>query len=151
MREWNNILYRYLYFNVNTLIELVIRFQIEEKWILFSALFTPFPFFLPCNKYTVGYLVKYLFENLFVGGMNNCGEYSQLTFQYRIDIVSTLWINVKVMLIRCWKWNKIQRRIFIVAQSWYNFSARHWKNVKTTLHNVVQRRTTLFQRSLVVS
>ena len=48
------------------LIELVIRFQIQEKWILFSVFFSAFPFFLPCNKYTVGYLVKYLLENLVV-------------------------------------------------------------------------------------
>ena len=49
---------------------------------------------------------------------------------------------------RRWKWNKVQRRIFNIAQYWYK--------VETTLHNVVwtllQRWyniiATLFQRSL---
>ena len=68
-----------------------------------------------------------------------CGDYSlpsQPTFQRRINVVSTLWINVEITLIRRWKWNKIRRRIFNVAQRWYNVSARRWNNVKTTLHNV---------------
>ena len=34
-----------------------------------------------------------------------------------------------------WKWNKIRRRIFNVAQRWYNFGARRWNNVEITLHN----------------
>ena len=60
---------------------------------------------------------------------------SQPIFQRRI--------NVEITLIRRWKWNKIWRRIFNVAQRWYNVSARRWNNVKTTLHNVG---TTLIQR-----
>ena len=45
---------------------------------------------------------------------------TQPTFQRRISVVSTLWINVEITLIRRWKWNKIWRRIFNVAQRWYN-------------------------------
>ena len=51
-------------------------------------------------------------------------QYSQPTFQRRINVVSTLWINVEIMLIRRWKWNKIRHWIFNVAQRWYNISAR---------------------------
>ena len=47
------------------------------------------------------------------------------------------------MLIRRWKWNKIRRRIFNVAQRWYNVSVRRWNNIETTLHNVG---TTLIKR-----
>ena len=54
---------------------------------------------------------------------------SHSTFQRRINVVSTLWINVERTLIRRWKWNKIRRRIFNVAQRWYNVSARCWSNV----------------------
>ena len=61
---------------------------------------------------------------------------SQPTFQRRINVVSTLWINVKITLIRRWKWNKIRRRIFNVVQRWYNVGARRWNDVETTLHNV---------------
>ena len=75
---------------------------------------------------------------------------SQPTFQCRINVVSTLWINVEITLIRHWKWNKIRRRIFNVAQPWYNVSARRWNNVETTLHNdettLHNVRTTLIQR-----
>ena len=75
---------------------------------------------------------------------------SQPTFQRRINVVSTLWINVEITLIRRWKWNKIRRRIFNVAQRWYNISARRWNNVETTLHNVETTLhnvgTTLIQR-----
>ena len=53
-----------------------------------------------------------------------------------VKVVSTLWMNVEIMLIRRWKWNKIRRRIFNVAQRWYNVSVRRWNNVETTLHNV---------------
>ena len=72
--------------------------------------------------------------------------------QRRINVVSTLWINVEITLIRSWKWNKIRRRIFNVAWSWYNVTARRWKNVKTMLHNVKATLpnvgTTLFQPSV---
>ena len=68
---------------------------------------------------------------------------SKPTFQRRINVVSTLWINVGIMLIRRWKWNKTRRRIFNVAQRWDNISARRWNNVETTLHNAG---TTLIQR-----
>ena len=63
-------------------------------------------------------------------------HFSQPTFQRRINVVSTLWINVEITLIRRWKWNKIRRRIFNVAQRWYNVSVRRWNNVETTSHNV---------------
>ena len=64
----------------------------------------------------------------------NCNKYSsQPTFQRRINVVSTLWINVEITLIRRWKWNKIRRRIFNVAQRWYNVGVWQWNNVETTL------------------
>ena len=69
-------------------------------------------------------------------GFSALKEIFQPTFQRRINVVSTLWINVKITLIRRWKWNKIRRRIFNVVQRWYNVNARRWKNVETTLHNV---------------
>ena len=71
---------------------------------------------------------------------------TQPTSQRRINVVSTLWINVEITLIWLWKGNKIQRRIFNVAQHWYNVSAHvetTLHNVETTLHNVG---TTLIQR-----
>ena len=68
---------------------------------------------------------------------------SKPTFQRWINVVSTLWIHVEIMLIRRWKWNKIRRRIFNVAQRWDNISARRWNNVEATLHNAG---TTLIQR-----
>ena len=71
-----------------------------------------------------------------------CSVLPEPTFQHRINVVSALWINVEITLIRRWKWNKIRRRIFNVARLWYNVSARHWNNVETTLHNVC---TTLMQ------
>ena len=52
------------------------------------------------------------------------------------NVGSTLWTNVEITLNRRWKWNKIRRRIFNVAQCWYNVSARSWNNVETTLNNV---------------
>ena len=58
---------------------------------------------------------------------------SQPTFQRRINVVSTLWINVEITLIRRWKRNKIRRRILNVAQRWYNLGVRRWNNVDTTL------------------
>ena len=64
----------------------------------------------------------------------NCNKYSsQPTFQRRINVVSTLWINVEITLIRRWKWNKIRRRIFNVAQRWYNIAVWRWSNVEKTL------------------
>ena len=60
-------------------------------------------------------------------------EETQPLFQHRINVVSTLWINVEITLIPRWKWNKIRRRIFNVAHHWYNVSAGRWNNVGTTL------------------
>ena len=54
--------------------------------------------------------------------------------------------NVALTLIRRWKWNKIRRRIFIIAKCWYNVRARRWNNVETKLHNV---ETTLVQHFLL--
>ena len=69
--------------------------------------------------------------------MTSTVKYSaQPTFQRRINVVSTLWINFEITLIRRWKWSKIQRRIFNVAQLWYNVSVRRRSNVETTLNNV---------------
>ena len=59
-------------------------------------------------------------------------ELTRPTFQRRINVVSTLWINIEITLIRRWKWNKIRRRIFNVAQRWYNVGVRRWNNVETT-------------------
>ena len=64
-----------------------------------------------------------------------------------INVLSTLWINVDIKLVQRWKWNKIRRRFFSVAQSWYNVGSWCWNNVETTLHSVA---STLFQRSLNV-
>ena len=72
--------------------------------------------------------------------------WAQPTFRRRINVVSTLWINVEMTLILCWKWNKIRRGFLNVAQSWYN--------VGPTLCNVesalFQRLTTSFQRGFNV-
>ena len=65
------------------------------------------------------------------------------TFQRRISVVSMLWINVEIILIWRWKWNKIRRWIFNVAERWYNVSVRRRNSNETTLHNVD---TTLGQR-----
>ena len=45
-------------------------------------------------------------------------------------------VNIEITLTPRWKWNKIRRRIFNVAQHWYNINARRWSKVKTTLHKV---------------
>ena len=60
-------------------------------------------------------------------------DITQPTFQRRINVVSTLWINVEITLIWRWKWNKIRRQIFNVAQFWCNVSTWPWNNVGTTL------------------
>ena len=62
---------------------------------------------------------------------NNPANISTLD-QRCFDVVEQRWNNVDPTL----KWNKFQRRIFNVAQCWYNVSARRWNNVETTLHNV---------------
>ena len=61
--------------------------------------------------------------------------YSLPTFQRRINVVSTLWINVKITLIRRCEWNKIRRRIFNIAQRWYNFTTlkKRWYNFISAL------------------
>ena len=80
---------------------------------------------------------------------------TQPTFQRWINVVSTLWINVEMTLIRRWKWNKIRRRIFNVAQRWYNVSAWRWNSVIQRQNNVAQRwynvDKTLFQLSIDVN
>ena len=74
---------------------------------------------------------------------------SKPTFQRRINVVSTLWIDVETRLSRRRKWKKIRRQIFNIAQRWCNVSARRWNNletiqkVQTRLHNAS---TTLIQR-----
>ena len=62
--------------------------------------------------------------------------------------ISMLWINVEITLIRRWKWNKIRRRIFKIAQRWYNVGARRWNNVAKRWYNVD---TTLFPPSVDIS
>ena len=87
--------------------------------------------------------------NLAVNHVNS-GDVSQPTFRRQINVVSTLWINVEITLIRRWKWNKIRRRFLNVAQRWYNVGVRRWNNVDRTLCNakstLFRRRTTSFQR-----
>ena len=61
---------------------------------------------------------------------------TQPTFKSRINVVWVLSITVEIKLVRRWKWNKIRRRIFNVAQLWYNVSARRLNNVEITLHNI---------------
>lgn len=65
----------------------------------------------------------------------------QPTFERWINVGSTLWIKVETSLIERWKWNKLRRQIFKVAQ---------FSEVETTLHNesktVFQRCTTSFHR-----
>ena len=56
---------------------------------------------------------------------------TQQTFQHRIYVVSTLWINVEITLTQRRKWNKIRLRIFNVAPRWYNVRAE--LDVETTL------------------
>ena len=73
---------------------------------------------------------------------------SQPTFQRRINVVSTLWINVEIALIRRWNWNKIQHGFFNIAQRWYNVKPRCWNNVERTLHNID---TTLYQHCFNVA
>ena len=90
----------------------------------------------PVNKYlflwekaNFQYLSAHLFLRSlskvieFAGLSNDVKVSAQPTFQRRINVVSMLWINVEITLIRRWKWNKIRRRIFNVAQRWYNFEA----------------------------
>ena len=76
---------------------------------------------------------------------------TQPTSQRRINIVSTLWINVEITLIWLWKGNKIRRRIFNVAQHWYNVSAHVETTLKQRYTTSKQRCTTLVQRSLDVT
>ena len=64
------------------------------------------------------------------------------TFQCQINVASILQITVQITLILRWKWNKIWNRIFNVPQHWCNVGVQHWKNVKSTLHNV---NATVFQ------
>ena len=59
---------------------------------------------------------------------------TQPTFRRRMNVVSTSWINFEITLIWRWKWNKIRRRNFNVAQRWYNVSAWRWNNADTTLY-----------------
>ena len=68
---------------------------------------------------------------------------TQPTFQRRINVISTLWINVEITFIRRWKQNKIWRRIFNVVQRGYNVSARRWNNFAQRWNNVV---SLLFER-----
>ena len=74
--------------------------------------------------------------------------YTQPTFHRRINVVWTLWINTEITSIWRWKWNKIWRQFFNVAQLWYNVDwevettlkqrcimfKQHWNNVDTMLY-----------------
>ena len=78
-----------------------------------------------------------------------------LTYPANISTSDQRCFNVEITLIWRWKWNKIRRRIFNVAQRGYNVSAQRWNNVQTTLHNVETTLhnvdTTLFQPSFDVT
>ena len=102
-------------------------------------------FFSFCITRTSLYLVKQAKASLKFSWRSRL---TQPVFQRPINVVSMLWINVEITLIRRWKWNKIWRRIFNVAQRWNNVSARRWNNVETTLHNV---ETTLIQRCFTLA
>ena len=68
------------------------------------------------------------------------------TFQRWINVVSTLWITVQIKLILRWKWNKIQSRIFNVAQHWYNVGVQRSSNVRCNVNvSVFQLCTMSFQ------
>ena len=69
---------------------------------------------------------------LIASKINNVILHLNLPSQH-FNVGSTLWINVEITLIRRWKWNKIRRRIFNVAQRWYNFGVWRWNNVETML------------------
>ena len=81
--------------------------------------------------------IKFLSIHVFIPFLFSFNsKFPQPIFQRRINVVSTLWVNVEITLIRRWKWKKIQCRIFNVPQRWYNVSARSWNNAETTLYNV---------------
>ena len=72
------------------------------------------------------------------------GPYCPSMFQHWINVVSKLWINIEITLIRRWKWNKIRWWIFSVAQSfvsdvetmfikWFFNGRQHRCNVVPTL------------------
>lgn len=90
--------------------------------------------------------LNFCVENLYRSQTHFGNLNKQPTSQRRITVVSTLWINGETTLIRLWKWNKIQNRIFRVAQNWYNVAVQRWSNVKSTLHNV---NATVFQRCAI--
>ena len=105
-------------------IQLLYYHKMTKIWIPLSPCFHLFDF---SNSYPpVSFLKDF-------DCVNYTRDLAQPTFQRRINVVSTLWINVEITLIRRWKWNKIRRRIFNVAQRWYNVGVRRWNNVDTTL------------------
>ena len=67
---------------------------------------------------------------------------TQPTFQRWINVVSTLWINVEITLIRHWKWNGFSTLHNTDATSVPDVEAM-LHNIETKLHNVG---TTLIQR-----
>ena len=77
--------------------------------------------------------LNFCVENLYRNQTHFGNLNKQPTSQRRITVVSTLWINIQIMLIRLWKWYKIRRRIFNVAQRWKNVGVRHGNKVETTL------------------
>ena len=63
------------------------------------------------------YLFSYTTETaIFIATKHENKNYASQHFNVR----STLWINVEITLIRHWKWKKIQRWIYHIAQRWYN-------------------------------
>ena len=80
--------------------------------------------------------LNFFVENLYRNQTHFGNLNKQPTIQRQITVVSTLWINVQITLIRRWKWNKIRRRIFSVAQRWKNVGVRLKQgsnNIDTTL------------------
>ena len=63
--------------------------------------------------------LNFVFQGIICSKKCDICNLTEPTFQRRINVVSTLWI--------------IRRRIFDVAQHWYNVGVWRWNNVETTL------------------
>ena len=100
----------------------------------FKALFFYFILIICADTYIKTYLscIYYIWRS--VVRYYRC---TQQIFQCQINVVSKLWINVEITLIRSWKWNKIRCRIFNVAQRWCNIVDQRWSNVTQLSYNLI--------------
>ena len=120
-------------------IQLLYYHKMTKIWIPLSPCFHLFDF---SNSYPpVSFLKDF-------DCVNYTRDLAQPTFQRRINVVSTLWINVEITLIRRWKWNKIRSRIFNVAQRWYNVGTDVETRLKQRWYNFI---SALFQRGFNIS